>query len=438
MTMFCDFSGLLLLGQYVDIFFNLWRINGHGVPNILPSTIMLKYLPILLASVCLILATSCNRTGTDTAQNDRKAVILMLKDGFRITKGQDANTSDAEEYGEALVQTALERFIFHPEIAAEVRMVFADNISEDDPISRYTRWSILQGYLDESLIHCSNAAVFHVAWKVRREIIAEQQKAVTEAVKELVPKLDSFFAKLKEIEATESQFLADFKAAESDAGIDEGIKDTIDLLYILYLIDDESLGMSAAAEGTKKLRDKVTDIAKLLDEKITQDIQQFKQQIAEEKKKDKNADNYNLIPSPRPKTNAPDEWESGVYQQIAEKVEQIHDMSNDTSIAYWTGFPLPEAETDTNVQTQLDEIHSEVKRLQHIRFNLYLLQQFENNPWFSPDFARIDPNLLLPSVGTIYASRLVEYLAPRDIRSGTIHSNSRAIINTPKIGLEAF
>jgi hypothetical protein len=368
---------------------------------------------------------------SSTANNSAsEAVILMLKEGFRIAREQDTNTPDAETHGGALIQTALERFILHPEIAAEVKAIFASYVNEDDPIRRYTLWSILRGYLDDSLNHCSNVAVFHTAWKVRREIVEEQQRAIIEAVGGLLPALVSFLDQVRGIETSGTQFLNDFKSIEPDGDI----RDTLDIL--LYEIDTEAHDMSAAAPEVDKLRDKVTEIANSLNKKILSDILQLRRLLEAEASRDKDT---NLeTPSPRMRDEGTGVWEPGAYQQIVEAVIQADVMHDDDSVVYWLSFLPTNTETNIDFSTQLVEIHNEAKRLQHIRYNLYALQHFEKNLAYSPDFARIDQNWLLPPVATIYGLRISECLTPDGIRTGEFRRISLEIIGTPKIGLKAF
>jgi len=352
----------------------------------------------------------------------------MLEEGVQILINQDASQPDSEEYGEALIMTALERFERHPEIAEEVKAIFASYVKGNDPLRRYTLWSLLQYHLVESLVHCSNATSFQATWIVRNEIIEEQQKAITEAVSEFFPILDSFFSQIKGIELSGTQFLYEFKSIEPN----DEIRSTIDTL--LFEIDTEPTGMSVAAEAIDRLRGKTVEIADYLDKKLSPNIPQLRQRLETEAKKDGDV-NYQVALSPSKQTGAAGGWEPGIYQRIADEVRQASIANEDDSVVYWLGFQSHGAALDTSTQAQLVEIHAEAKRLQHIRYNLWAMTEFHNYVHID-NLAIIDRNWLFPPVAAMYDEKEAGILNPVNIstRSEVI----RTLLTTPKVGFEAF
>ena len=189
--------------------------------------------------------------------------------------------------------------------------------------------------------------------------------------------------------------------------------------------------MPEAGKSIKELRSKVTEIVETLDGAFTQ----LKQQLEVEAGKDKD---HNIeVQAPKTKEGVSNTWEPGTYQRIIETVTLANTARNDDPVIYWLDLHVPsdDSTTNTNTVVQLVETHSEAKRLQVLRYNLYALQLFERNN--ISDFTQIDQNLLLPPVGAVYAIRMSEYITPERIRSG-VGQIRDLILQTQKIGLEAF
>ena len=385
------------------------------------------YFILLLLLLCVAVGISCRSVTTSDSgalPDDADMVVEMLKNGLQAAGEATADRPGMDEYGAALVQTALERFVEHPAVAAKVKTAYGFHVDKADPSIRYAQWELLLDYLDRSLNHCRDTADFRTVWQVRREIVAEQQKVVLESVKELQPMLDSFSEKVHGIEKSGTSFIEDFKSFEPN----EETKGTLD--FLLTEIDRET--NSTATDGIDKLRVKATSIARRLDGKLAANAKQLNQRLDTEKRKDATMDGAEAF---EPKKNSNDAWESGPYHRIMEEVAQTVALREDTAIAYWLGF-LPNTETnDVSGQVELGKVFDEARRLQHIRYNLWVTRRLAGNPTIDV-LAHIDTGFLVPSVAAIYAEKENELM--KDDQPSQRQFRIRKLLLTPKIRLEAF
>lgn len=376
---------------------------------------MPKYHFVLL-SFCLLLTASCAK---------KADVVGMFEEGFRLIDQEESNTFEAEK-GKTIIRAALEQLILHPEFAAKIKKVFEKHVDKD-PISRYGDWDILQKSLDDSLIHCKNTAVFDAAWKVRLEIIEQKQKAIVESVNNLMPKLNTFHEQINGIEASNIQFFDAFKKIEKPYA-DENIRETI--LALLYEVDTETQSMRESKNPLEKLREKVTAIAKLLNDKRTNALQSLLKRLDTEKQKDNDSETPLL--DPKKKDGTADEWLSGAYQKIAEDAASFSEASDHSAVDRWTFF-LP----DVSTQNQLGVILIEAKRLQHIRYNLWVTAWLFHGMSFE-DFVLINPDLLVPTVAAKYLEEQDKHLKVGEVEAYVRESRIRQLLRTPKVGLHAF
>jgi len=226
---------------------------------------MTRYYHLSIAGILLVFAVSCScrskidsGAGTDSEPQasspvDTDAIIAMLENGWKVLAGGEADKSD---YGTALVTTALERFVEHPGIAAEIKEVFSRYVDKNVPLPRYWQWNLLLDYLDASLIHCGDIVAFQTAWDVRREVIEELQQTVHEINEERtsrIRELNQQIADEREVTARPNEVFSPVKSGEENKGRCQRIIEDLEQVFNMYedmsidyrkyfLLEDEAEG----------------------------------------------------------------------------------------------------------------------------------------------------------------------------------------------------
>lgn len=381
----------------------------------------MKHLPIffsilILAGICFLghliyglekhqrdRSSVPRETATGTS-SESEMIVEMLRNGLRINSENTPDVPDADLYGGALTQTAMERFATCPEAAASLKTVFGSYV-EKSPMLRYTQWGLFLDALDRSLIYCRNVDTFRNVWHIRRQVVGEQNKAVMEMVKDVESALNDLLKSDQYELSEETREMLDFLLSEIDA-------------------------MESHASETKKIRELTVTIAKRIDEKFSANLRKLQGDLVTERRKD--VDNVEVL-EPKKKNGTDDVWEAGTYQRIMDEAKQIFEQQTTTSIVYWLGLSN-EKEADTEKQDKTREVYDEARRLQYIRYNLWVIRRLANNT--SIDIlSRIDAGLLIPSVAAIYRVKEDELMTD-DPSHRLFHV--RKILLTPKIGLDAF
>jgi hypothetical protein len=369
-------------------------------------------------------SVAANRAITVKTNNDiSKVIINMFNEGTRINRTNNPDLDDADTLGAAMIQTALERFSDYPEAAAGMKTSFAAYVENLSPIERYLKWDVFLEYLDQTISQSNNADSVRSLWVIRQNIIKDQKSAILEEINETIQKTNVFIADLKRKKTLEEII---------SVPLAEDIQASLTFL-LDELGDYQEEESSEISSAVSKLRSVVSEIPEIFDKAIQHATSKLTEDFETEKKKDKSLDGAEaFIPSREENSSV---WKRGNYQILLDEIVELIKSLENPSIVFGNVYRKETEIKIQNIQEQLAGLFEQTRRMQLIRYNLWVTRRLSSNATFDT-LSIIDTGFLVSSVNALYSSKESELLQNDATHLRTQHI--RKLLLTEKIGLNAF
>lgn len=397
----------------------------NKLPTVLSITCLFLLIGLYFLSVPLLKGEASPDVSIGSDESEK--ITEMFRKGLRINSQNNPDLPDADAYGAALTQIALERFVECPNAASKMRSTFVAHIENSSAMARYAQWNIFLEYLERSLTHCTDTESMRRVWMVRSHVTEEQGKILLEITRQAEEMLDAFIVNLKKKSSSSEKTVPMFSIFEASNELQN-------LLDFLLNEHDSDTNVSSDVNTTvDRIRTKATGIADAMNKGIETKVSGLERKIEAEKQKDISPNGADAFV---PEKDSEELWKTGSYQKLLDEILQLNTSLENDVFAYWEGLRNEDAPTTSNgIRQRLASSFENARRLQSIRYNLWATRRLSSNATFDT-LSLIDTGLLMSSVGALYSIKESE-LMQNDVpiqRAGHV----RKLLLGNKAGLNAF
>jgi hypothetical protein len=375
--------------------------------------------------------TSLYSTGSTVSFLDARG---LLREGLGAMAGGD------EDRAEFLTQAAIRAQADHPITATDLWKEYGAYLDHSPKLTPYDRLARLSAYLDSveaSLLACRNTADFQAVWAVRKAVVNTRVTARSDLLAEANKDVSKVSAEIKTKAATDRRGALRLIASHADQ-----------LKPRLLIVFATAAGATQSSEADSgPLRDMLNEAIGL----ATSEVESLKKRRDDAAALD--AKGTAVEPSPK----------YGEYEGIFRDASDLASALEAADLHSWGLIVMPGKDgkaatkaqgigtsahkedsgpdaTLARVVTDLDQLRTDLARLQGIRYNLWALRTIygaESTDNWDSALGQIDVGLLHPTVNALYSityDTLVRKQTDPQIRARIVQN----ILNSKKQALPAF